>query len=273
MTDNILILGGTGKTGRRIAAALRETGATVRTAARSGADVVFDWAEPTTHAAALDGIGRVYLVPPALSLDFAEPVSNFLDQAQIAGVQHVTYLSANGVQFAPPETAMRAIELNLESRPQLTHAILRPAWFMQNFSEGAFAPMVAAGTIALPAGTGSEAFIDVRDIVAAAAATLRNPGEHAGKHYELTGPQALTFAEVATELSNAVGRPITYVPIPAAEFVDTLVQYGLPVDYSAFLANLLEGISNGQGARPGAGVFAATGIEPRTLKQFAADSV
>src|SRR5688500_8807799 len=119
----ILLLGGTGKTARRIAPRLRLAGATVRTAARSHADVRFDWDDPTTHDAALEGIDAVYLVPPSLRLDHAPLVIAFLDRAQAAGVTHVTALSARGVNFAPPEAAMRAIELDLLARTGLTTAI------------------------------------------------------------------------------------------------------------------------------------------------------
>ncbi len=272
MTDTILILGGTGKTGRRLTTTLRDAGEPVRTAARSGADVTFAWDDPSTHAVALDGVGRLYLVPPALRLDFAGTVIELLDRAQAAGVRHVTFLSAFGVQHAPPETALRAVELDLAARAGLTHSILRPSWFMQNFSEGAFVPFVEQGVLALPAGTGSEAFIDVRDIVAAATATLRDPAAHAGAAYDLTGPQVLTFAEVAEQLAGALGRPVTYVPVPVEQFATGLVRNGVPADYASFLGQLLAVISSGAGARPTSAVADATGAEPRTFAQFVADA-
>lgn len=273
MTDTILILGGTGKTGRRLTTTLREAGEAVRTAARSGADVAFDWDDPSTHSAALDGVRRLYLVPPAFRLDFAGAVTGLLDRAEAAGVHHVTFLSAFGVQHAPPEVALRAVELDLAARQGLTHSVLRPSWFMQNFSEGAFVPFVEQGVLALPAGTGSEAFIDVRDIVAAAAASLRDPVAHAGAAYDLTGPQALTFAEVADQLAGALGRPVTYAPVPVEEFVASLVSRGVPADYAVMLGRLLDVISSGAGARPTSAVADATGAEPRTFAHFVADAV
>ena len=139
-TRTTLLLGGTGKTARRIAPLLRASGVPVRTAARHGADVHFDWDDPTTHDAALADVGAVYLVPPSLRLDFAADVVAFLDRAERAGVRHVTFLSARGVEQLPPEVALRAVELDLAARSGLSHTILRPSWFMQNFSEYVFQP-------------------------------------------------------------------------------------------------------------------------------------
>lgn len=272
MTDTILILGGTGKTGRQLTTTLRDAGEPVRTAARSGADAAFDWYDPSTHGPALDGVTRLYLVPPALRLDFADAVAGLLDRAEAAGVRHVTFLSAFGVQHAPQAVAVRAVELDLAARNGLTHSIVRPSWFMQNFTEGAFLPQVEQGTLALPAGDGREAFIDARDIAAVAAASLRDPAAHAGAAYDLTGPETLTVTEVAEQLSDALGRPVTYTPIPVEQFVTGLVAHGAPADYAAFLGQLLDVIAGGGGARPTSAVADVTGVEPRTFARFLADT-
>lgn len=263
-TPTVLITGGTGKTGRRLAGLLRETGAAVRTAARSGADVTFDWANSATHAPALAGVERLFLVPPALRLDFADAVLGLVDRAQAAGVRHVTYLSARGVEQAPDEVAMRAVELELIARDRLTHTILRPAFFLQNFTEGAFADALRTGVLALPAGDGPEAFIDVNDIAAVAAATLRTPSDHAGAQYELTGPEAITHAQVADQLT-AHGYPVTYQPVPVADWVAGAAAAGLPADYAGFLAALLAGIGEGRGARPSIAVSSVLGRPPVPL--------
>jgi uncharacterized protein YbjT (DUF2867 family) len=146
-----LVLGATGKTGSRVANRLRSCGLPVRTAARSGADAHFDWDDPATYAPALQGVTRVYLLGPVMRTDFAGQVSVFLDAAEAAGARHVTYLSAYGTESAPPGTAMRSAELDLLARPGLSHAILRPAWFMQNFSETFLKP--TGGAIVVPAVT------------------------------------------------------------------------------------------------------------------------
>lgn len=272
MALTVLVLGGTGKTARHLSGLLREAGDTVRTAARHGADVRFDWSDAATHGPALDGVDRVYLIPPAFDLGFAGVVSTFLDRAETAGVGHVTYLSAHGVEHLPPEVAMRAVELDLAARNGFTHSVLRPSWFMQNFSEGAFAPFVQSGTLALPAGDGAEAFVDTRDIAAAAAATLRNPAAHSGAAYAVTGPEALTFAEVAATLSTALGRQVRYQPIATAAYVENLTTAGVPADYAALLGGLLEVIAAGQGARPQPEPLVALRVRPHSFAQFAADA-
>jgi uncharacterized protein YbjT (DUF2867 family) len=175
-----LVLGGTGKTGTRVASRLTELGYSVRTAARHDADVRFDWDDPATHRTAVNGVDRVYLVAPVMRTRFAAQVSAFLDLAETAGVQHITYLSAYGIDLAPPELALRAVELDLMRRVSVTHSIVRPAWFMQNFSETFLKPI--DGAITVPTGDGAEAFVDADDIAAVAAATLAAPSSHAGAH-------------------------------------------------------------------------------------------
>jgi len=139
----VLVLGATGKTGSRVAGRLSAHGASVRTAARSGADVHFDWDNQATWEEALTGATGLYLVSPILRIDFAELVGQFLDQAERAGVRHVTYLSAYGMEHAPAEVALRAVELDLATRGSVTSTVIRPAWFMEDFSQTFLQP---AGT-------------------------------------------------------------------------------------------------------------------------------
>jgi uncharacterized protein YbjT (DUF2867 family) len=197
--SDTLVLAGTGKTGSRLAAKLAKLGLNVRTAARNGADVHFDWDDATTHRAALQGVDRLYLVAPVMRMDFADQVATFLDLAEAAGVRHVTYLSAYGIDQAPPQVALRAVELDLIGRG-ITHSILRPAWFMQNFSETFLKPV--NGVITVPTADGSEAFIDAEDIAAVAAETLASPDAHAGAAYALTGSEAITVSEAAEVIAG-----------------------------------------------------------------------
>lgn len=159
---------------------------------------------------------------------------------------------------------MRAIELDLMDRRDLTHTIIRPAFFLQNFTVGAFAGALESGVLALPAGDGSEAFVDVDDIAAVAAASLLDPAAHAGAQYELTGPEALTHAQVAAVLT-AHGHPVTYQAVPVAEWVAAATAAGLPADYAEFLAGLLGGIGAGHGALPNGMVEQVTGRPARSL--------
>lgn len=271
MTD-ILILGGTGKTGRRLTAVLREQGHAVRTAARSGADVTFDWDDAEGRAAALQGADRVYLVPPALRLDFVPLVATFLGEAAAAGVRHITFLSAGGVQHAPPEVPLRAVELLLAGRDDLTHTILRPSWFLQNLTEGFMQPMVADGVLALPAGEGTEAFIDAEDIAAVAAATLADPAAHAGRGYDLTGPEAISHRDLAARISAATSHEVRYVDADRAAWIDSVQAAGVPADYAQLLAGLLDHIRDGHGSRPTGDVAAVLGRPAGSVDAFIADA-
>jgi uncharacterized protein YbjT (DUF2867 family) len=262
-----LVLGATGKTGSRVAKRLLSRGLPVRTAARSGADAHFDWDDPQTYAPALHGVQRVYLIGPVMRTDFAGQVSAFLDQAEAAGARHVTYLSAYGTDSAPPGTAMRSVELDLLARPGLTHAILRPAWFMQNFSETFLKP--ADGAIVVPAGDGAEAFVDADDIASAASATLADPAAHAGAQYALTGPEALTIAEAAKIIGDVSGEAVRYIDPDLGEWVAAAVAGGIPAEYGAVLRILTETVASGHGSRPNSDVEKATGAVPVSFADFA----
>jgi uncharacterized protein YbjT (DUF2867 family) len=266
----VLVLGGTGKTGSRVAGALSERGVSVRTAARGGADIRFDWNNPATFEGALQGVTGVYLVSPVMRVDFAAVVSDFLDRAEQAGVQNVTYLSAYGMEHAPAEVALRAVELDLESRRSFTHSIIRPAWFMQNFSETFLKPV--DDEIVVPSGTGAEAFVSAQDIASVAAATLAEPERHAGRAYAPTGPEALTLDEAARIISAAAGRTIVYRDTDRNEWVGAMVRSGVPAEYGEVLHTLTETLASGRGSQPNGDVLAATGAAPVSFADFAAET-
>ena len=262
-----LVLAGTGKTGSRVAGKLTKLGLSVRTAARNGADVRFDWDDPATHRPALEGADRVYLVAPVMRMDFAGQVSSFLDLAQAAGVRHVTYLSAFGFDQVPPQwVAHRAVELDLMGRGAITHSILRPAWFMQNFSETFLKPV--DGVITVPTGDGAEAFVDAEDIAAVAAATLASPGAHAGAQYAPTGPQALTVSDAADIIADVTGQPTKHNDIDREAWIDGSVAAGVPAEYGQTLRRLTETIASGHGSRPNSDVQHVTGVPPASFADF-----
>jgi uncharacterized protein YbjT (DUF2867 family) len=195
-------------------------------------------------------------------------VSDFLDQAELAGVRNVTYLSAYGMEHARAEVALRAVELDLESRSSFTHSIIRPAWFMQNFSETFLKPV--EDEIVVPGGAGAEAFVSAEDIASVAAATLAEPERHAGRAYAPTGPESLTLDEAARIISAAAGRPIVYRDTDRADWVDAMVRSGVPAEYGEVLRALTETIASGRGSRPNGDVLAATGAAPASFADFAA---
>lgn len=263
-----LVLGGTGRTGALVAGELVRRGFKARTAARRGADVTFDWDDPTTHAASLQGVDRIYLVTPVMRTKFSGQVGRFLDLAADAGIRHVTYLSTYGSERAPPEVDIRAVEVDLARRDSFTHSILRPAWVMQNFSDEHL-PIIG-GTLTVPTGGGKEAFVDAGDIAAVAVETLINPDAHAGAQYEPTGPQALAVYEVAEIIANVSGQPVAYNDIDPDVWIDGAVAAGfVSADYAVMLRWLTGTIIAGNGSRPNGDVEKVTGRSATTFEDFA----
>lgn len=263
-----LVLGGTGRTGSLVARTLVERGLGARTASRHGADVLFDWDDPTTHPGALAGVDRVYLVAPVLRARFADQVAGFLDLAEAAGVRHVTYLSTYGGDQSPPELDIRAVEADLAGRGAITHSILRPAWVMQNFSDEHLP--VVDGVITVPTGGGTEAFVDAADIAAVAVETLLAPDAHAGARYAPTGPEALTIAEVTDTIAGVIGRSVTHFDIDQDVWIDGAVAAGfVPGDYAVMLRWLTGAIISGNGSRPNGDIEKVTGRRPTTFHDFA----
>ncbi|MEI7030578.1 NAD(P)H-binding protein [Streptomyces pratensis] len=262
----VLVVGGTGKTGRRVVALLRERGVETRAASRSG-DTPFDWADRTTWKTALDGAAAVYIVPLDISPSLTPA---FVEQAVASGVQRIVLLSARGTgvpgYFGPDhdgdtphaqgERAVRA-----SGAPW---TILRPGWFAQNFTEGDFLEGIRGGRLALPTGDGRAAYVDADDIAAVAAAALTEDG-HAGEVYELSGPRALSVAEVLEEIGRAAGVRASYLPIDEPTFRAGLVARGVPESAAALWAEVLRPIATSREAPVLDGVRRALGREPRDL--------
>ena len=161
----------------------------------------------------------------------------------------------------------RAVELDLIGRGAITHSILRPAWFMQNFSETFLKPL--DGLITVPTANGSEAFIDASDIAAVAAGTLAHPDAHAGAAYALTGPEAMTVSEAAEIIADVTGRPVKHHDIDRDAWIQSVVAAGVPAEYGAMLRMLTESIASGKGSRPNDNVEKLTGAPPISFTDFA----
>ncbi|WP_328994083.1 NAD(P)H-binding protein [Kribbella sp. NBC_01245] len=252
-----LVLAATGKTGRRVTSLL---GPIARGVSRRSA-IPFDWNDPNTWAAAVEGADAAYVVPPIESLDYSA-VPEFVDLAKRSGVRNFVLLSARGMDLTMPHEAA-------VSGSGVDWTILRPAWFAQNFSEDMMLPAVLAGEVALPTGDGRHAFIDVDDIAEVAVAALTGAGSHAGQVYELTGPEAITFGEAVALIAAASGREIKYVDVPPESFRAELVGHGMNPEYADLLTTLLTAIRNGQDAEVADGVQRALGRTPRTFTTYA----
>ncbi|MGP4096579.1 NmrA family transcriptional regulator [Nonomuraea sp. KM90] len=258
----ILVLGGTGKTGRRIADRLTALDLPVRIGSRSGTPA-FEWQDRSTWPAALDGVTSVYLsYYPDLAFPGAyDDVKAFTELAVRTGTRRLVLLSGRGEPEA--QASERTVQ---ESGAEWT--VLRCSWFMQNFSEDFLLGAVLDGVIALPATDVPEPFLDVEDIVDIAVAALAQEG-HAGRVYELTGPRLLTFAQVAAELSAATGREITFVPVTTDEYIASAVSHGVTPEEAAGLSHLFTEILDGRNASITDGVHQALGRPARDFADFA----
>jgi uncharacterized protein YbjT (DUF2867 family) len=266
-----LILGGSGRTGSLIAKQLADRGVQARTASRHGSDLLFDWDEPNTYAAVLAGVDRVYLVTPTMRIRYVEPVAKFLDLAEAAGVAHVTLLSTYNGDRAPQDVDVAAVEDQVGIRKGFTHTILRPAWVMQNFTDDHL-PIVD-GLLVVPSGGGAEAFVDALDIAEVAVETLLYPAEHAAAAYSLTGPEALTFEDVATTIAALSRRLVTYQDIDQESWINGAIAAGVPADYAKMLEWLTGSIMAGQGSKPSGDVETVIGRPATSLAAFAQRSV
>ena len=261
----VLVLGGTGKTGRRVAEQLTARGRPVRVATPSS-EARFAWEDHSTWAPALDGAGSVYLTYyPDLAVPGApEAVGEFARLAVRSGVSRLALLSGRG----EPE-AERAEQVVRDSGAELT--ILRSTWFMQNFSEDYMLEHVVSGEIRLPAGDVPTPFLDADDIAEVAVAALTDD-RHVGELYELTGPRSLTFAEAAAEIGEAAGREVRYTPVSFEEHAAESEQHGVPSEFIALLNYLFSEVVDGRNAGTTDGVQRALGRPPRDFADYAREA-
>ncbi|NER78280.1 MAG: NAD(P)H-binding protein [Leptolyngbya sp. SIO1D8] len=257
-----LVLGGTGKTGRRVVERLEALGLPVRAGSRSG-ELPFEWHDPTTWPALLQNVASVYITyyPDLAVPGAADTIRSFVEQAVQRGVRHLVLLSGRG------EAEAQHCESIVQSSG-VDWTILRASWFSQNFSEAFLKDLILDGVVALPTGDVQEPFISADDIADAAVAALTESG-HAGQLYELTGPRLMTFAEAVAEIAKAIGREVTYVPIALADFVATLTEQGIPADFVSLLSYLFENVLDGHNAYLTDGVQRSLGRAPQDFTTYA----
>jgi len=260
--SHTLVLGATGKTGRRIVQRLTEKGHLVKKGSRQS-DSPFDWDDQDSWDAVLEGVTAAYIsYAPDLAIEGAtDAIRAFVDRAVEHGIRRLVLLSGRGEEEA--QRCERLIQ-----RADIEWTVVRASWFSQNFSEGAFVDMVLAGEIALPAGEVREPFIDADDIADVAVAALTEDG-HAGQVYEVTGPRLLTFAEAVDEIAAATGREIRYVQIPPEAFAAGVADAGIPEEIAWLLDYLFATVLDGRNAHVVDGVHRALGREPRDFADYA----
>jgi uncharacterized protein YbjT (DUF2867 family) len=260
-TKPILILGGTGKTGRRVAQRLESRGLAVRIGSRS-AEPRFDWNDAATWASVLQGVRAVYITyQPDLAVPGAvEAVRSFAEAALKAGVRRMVLLSGRG-----EEEAQRAEQALQDTDADWT--IVRASWFAQNFSESFLLDAILAGEVALPVGSIKDPFIDADDIADVVVAALTD-ASHIGQLYEVTGPRLLTFADAIGEIAEASGRQIRYKEIRAEEYASLLEKHEVPAEYVSLVMYLFTTVMDGRNESVKDGVQRALGRPPRDFAEF-----
>ena len=258
----ILVLGGTGKTGRRVVARLQERGAAVRVGSRGG-EPPFDWHDRATWAPALRGASAAYIsyFPDITVPGAPEAIAELSRLAVAGGTRRLVLLSGRGEEEA------RRAEAELQASGA-DWTIVRCSWFSQNFSEDYLREPVLAGEVALPVGDVPEPFVDADDIADVAVAALTEDG-HAGELYELTGPRLLTFADAVGEIADATGRDIRVTPVSHHDYAEELAGYGVPSDIVSLLRYLFTVVLDGRNASLADGVQRALGRPPRDFRDYA----
>ncbi|HNP62329.1 MAG TPA: NAD(P)H-binding protein [Woeseiaceae bacterium] len=258
----ILVLGATGKTGRRIAANLKAKGRPIREGSRS-AYPSFDWNNEANWDNCLTGVESVYInYAPDLAIPgAADSIRAFVERAGQHGVRRLVLLSGRG------EDEAQACERIVQDSG-IDWTVVRASWFNQNFSEGAFTEMVQAGQIRLPAVDTPEPWVDADDIADVVVAALTERG-HDSEIYEVTGPRLLTLAQIASEIATASGREVTYVPVLHDRFVSEIAASGAPKDVVWLLDYLFASVLDGRNAYLADGVQRALGRPPKDFSEYA----
>jgi len=260
-----LVIGGTGKTGRRIVKRLKARDVRVRVGSRSGSPP-FNWNDETTWEPVLQNVKAAYIAyyPDLAVPGAASTVKSFTQRAAEHGVRRMVLLSGRGEKGA--ERTEEAIK---ETGADWT--ILRCSWFSQNFSESFLLEPVLAGEVALPAGNIKEPFIDVEDIADVAVAALTEDG-HAGQLYELTGPRLLSFAEAIEEISKATNRDIRYTQISMKQYASLLEKHSIPQEVVELQTYLFGEVLDGRNAHLTDSVRHVLGRAPRDFRDFARET-
>ncbi|MEV0415120.1 NAD(P)H-binding protein [Streptomyces sp. NPDC050448] len=267
-----LVIGATGTTGSRTAAQLTAAGHPVRAASRKGTPVpgaepvAFDWYDPDTHHTALDGVDRVYVIPPVSDPDPAAVVLPFLRRARAVGVRRAVLLSASSIPEGGP-----AVGLVHQALPGIFDewAVLRPSWFMQNFTGGHMhaVGIRTDGTLLTATGHGRVGFVDAADIAAVAVRALTDV-QPPNRDLVLTGPEALSHDDIATVITEVTGRPVVHRPLSYEEMRDRLAAL-MPQEFAAMLAGMDRAIAEGAEDRVTDSIQRVIGRPARTFRAVA----
>lgn len=277
-TGKVLVTGATGNTGSGLVPALRSAGVEVRALVRdeakaqqlkeAGAEIVVgDLDQPETIEPAVEGVDKIYLLTWNGPTQ-AQQVQNVLDVAKQAGNPHIVRHSMWGSEKSRIVEQGNQAEAAVKSSG-LPWTLLSPTFFMQNTMMAA-QTIASDGVIYWDVEDGKISMIDVRDIIDSAVAVLSGAG-HEGKTYILTGPEAISFHDVADTFSDVLGREVRYVSVPHEAAFQSMVSMGMPEWISRGYGELMDGFSEGFADRPTDNVATLTGHRARSFAQFARD--
>ncbi len=257
-----LLVGGTGRTGRRITAQLTAQGRRVRVTSRNGRPP-FDWHDETTWEDQLRGVRRVFVAfhPDVAAPGAADLLGRFAQRADTLGVRRIVLLSGRGEEAAQDAEAQVADNIR-------ECTVLRSAFFMEDFTEHFLLDAVRSGLVAMPAGSVPEPFVDLEDLAGVATRALTGD-DLVGQTLELTGPELLTFADVAAVLSGVIGSPIAYHPCSVAEFAAGAEAEGMAPAEAQVLASVFAQVLDGRNAHLTDDLPTILGRPPRRFADFA----
>lgn len=258
----ILVIGATGKTGRKVAERLVKKGHEVRMGSRS-ASPAFDWENSDTWPATVEGMDTAYITfQPDLALPGAkEAIQGFTQVAVNAGVRKLVILSGRG-----EKEAQECEEIII--RTGVDWAVIRCDWFNQNFSESFLLDPILAGHLALPRAEAKIPLIDTDDIADVVVEAITKE-EHTNKVHELTGPRLLTFSEVASEVSKATGREIVFHPVSLEQYSAMMEEHNVPKPFIQLVNYLFSELLDGRNAQVTDGVERVLGRKPKDFSEYA----
>jgi uncharacterized protein YbjT (DUF2867 family) len=275
MEKTVLVTGASGNLGREVVKTLSNKGYNVKAAMRDShkissckgvTAIQFDYTKPSTFAAALDAVEGLVLVAPPMDPEAPAKLIPFVKKAREAGVEHVVFVSALGVD-QNEQAPLRVIERALMDSG-LAYTILRPNFFMENFSTGFIGPMIKQQNgIFLAAGDGKTSFISTRDIAEVAATAFSKA--HYGKEYNLTGPEALDHSQAAKIIAEAIGRKVTYHALSEEVMLQGARDQGMPEGAVQYLGILYAVVRAGYMAVVTDDMQKVTGRKPVTFAEFA----
>lgn len=273
MSRKILVTGGSGNTGAQVAKRLFERGHEPIVASRSetkpftdAVTVKFDWLDENTYSNALIGVEAVYLVAPAQVADPFPIMAKFIDIAKKLGVKRFVLLSASLIAKGGP--AMGKVHQKLAEDGDVEWCVLRPSWFMQNFSKQQHLPTIKdEGKIYAATDDGKIAFIDSDDIAEVAVHALTVEKSY-NNDFILTGPEALSYGQAADIIASAINKPVSHEKYTVDEMTQRWQGFGFDIDYAQMLSGMDAAIKTGLENRTTDSVFKLTGKVPTSLEEF-----